>query len=68
MIELNEGMSPDELRAARATLGLTQSEMADKLHVHERTYREWELTLGASPVVATVIMLMLDTKRNEQTP
>lgn len=33
----------DEVRAARAALGLTQNQAAALVHVDERTWRKWEL-------------------------
>jgi DNA-binding transcriptional regulator YiaG len=35
-------MTPDELRAIRAELEVSQREMADKLGVDLRTYQRWE--------------------------
>lgn len=35
-------MTPDELRAARKQLGLTQAQLAAELGVHQSTYAKWE--------------------------
>lgn len=35
-------MTPDELKAARSMLGLTQPEFARVFHVSERAVRGWE--------------------------
>jgi len=35
-------MTPDTLRAVRARLGLTQTEVANELGVDLRTYQRWE--------------------------
>jgi putative transcriptional regulator len=35
-------MTPAEIRAFRQRLGLTQTQMAERLGVHLRTYQQWE--------------------------
>lgn len=43
-------MTPDEIRAARERLGLTQAEAAEKLGVAENTWARWERgELGIHP-------------------
>ena len=41
-------MTPAEALSARKTLGLSQSDMAERLHVCERQVRRWEK--GDTPV------------------
>ncbi len=43
-------MTPKQLQKIRTKLGLTQAEFADKVGVHERSWRKWEL--GERPVPA----------------
>ena len=45
-------MTPDELREARARLGLTQAQLAEWLAVGLRTVKGWES--GRSPVPKAV--------------
>lgn len=38
---MNEDMTPNELEDIRDGLGLTVSEIAQRIGVHERTYYKW---------------------------
>ncbi len=61
-------MEPDELRAIRAELGLTQTEMAKRLGVKLRGYQAWEADEGMSkraipgPAVLLARRLLADHK------
>lgn len=57
-------MTPEELTAARLTLGMNKAEMARTLLTPYRTYQDWEL--GARPIpgvvtVAAELLLQKDT-------
>jgi len=39
---MGESMTPEEIKAARASLGLSQKELGEALGVTERTIRRWE--------------------------
>ena len=49
-------MTPDNFRAARKSLGLTQPVMAEWLRKSPRTIKAWEA--GEVPVDETAILLM----------
>lgn len=53
-------MTPDEIKKARQSLGLTQSDMARAMGVHRVTYTKWERgesAITAAP--ATMIRMIL---------
>jgi len=61
-------MTPDEIRALRERLGLTQAEMGEKLGVHLRTYQQWEYG-RRRPGAATRKLLSIleaDAKKKER--
>jgi DNA-binding transcriptional regulator YiaG len=57
-------MSPDTLRAMRATLGLTQSALADYLSLSTRQIKRYES--GSTPIpgaLARLISILIDGKK-----
>ena len=48
-------MTPEELRAARAEMGLTQEEAANKYGAGLRSYKNWEL--GERTIPGPVVVL-----------
>ena len=68
-------MQPAELRAARASLGMTQSELAAALEVDLRTVQKWEGAERAIPGPARVALRFMlleppsaqSTKANHET-
>ena len=52
-------MQPSELRAIRATLGLSQAKLARLLGVATNTYCAWEQSRRAVPGLAVKILRML---------
>jgi DNA-binding transcriptional regulator YiaG len=48
-------MTPEELRAARKEMGLTQADAAMKYAVALRTYKNWELGEASIPGPAIVL-------------
>ena len=54
-------MKPDELKAARATFGLTIVDFANVLDVDESTVRRWERAIHPIPgPVATLVRLAVE--------
>ena len=57
-------MSPEELRAAREEMGLTQSEAAEKYELSLRGYKHYELGQRAIPgPVKVLTKILLDQHR-----
>jgi DNA-binding transcriptional regulator YiaG len=50
-------MTPDELKQARAALGMTQAQLAQELEVSEDAVRGWET--GRRPIRKTVATTVL---------
>jgi transcriptional regulator with XRE-family HTH domain len=61
-------MTPDQLRAAREELGLTQNEAAKKYELSLRGYKNYEL--GERPIPGPVKLLtqyfLIDHRKNSQ--
>lgn len=56
-------MTPDDIRAARERLGLTQAEAAEKLGVAENTWARWERgELGIHPARARELERLAKSK------
>ena len=49
-------MTPDDLRSARRTLGLTCQALAEALGVNERTIRRWEKGKCRIPGAALLVI------------
>lgn len=67
-------MTPDEFKAARRKLGLTQSQLGEILDTSPQTIRKWEMPDSAStrrsvnPVAAKVMQWMLAPGRPSEWP
>lgn len=56
-----EKMTPEQVKAARETLGLSLNQMAIRLGITERRYWDWENTRrGASAIGTRLILRMLE--------
>ena len=58
-------MSPQELRLARESLNLTQTELATKIGVSLRTLQEWEKTKIPETKVAQVVKVLSESGYEE---
>ncbi|USE39114.1 DNA-binding transcriptional regulator [Endozoicomonas sp. SCSIO W0465] len=59
-------MTVDELKAARATLGLTQNKMADVMRTGLRQYQKWENgEAPIRPIVALTAELLITVAGTE---
>ena len=58
-------MSPQELRLARESLNLTQTELATKIGVSLRTLQEWEKTKIPETKVAQVVKVLSESRYEE---
>jgi DNA-binding transcriptional regulator YiaG len=67
-------MRPDEFKAARRKLGLTQAELGAVLDTAPQTIRKWEMppenstARGVNPVAARVMRWLLDGFRPPEWP
>lgn len=64
-------MSPSEVRAARAALGMTQAQLAAALAVTVRAVRYWEKDATAKPckgLAAVALRLLLEKGRAPEKP
>lgn len=53
-------MTPKQLKAARASLGLTQNQLADKLNTSHRNIKNWEQGIHKIPApVAQLINIWI---------
>ena len=58
-------MSPQELRLARESLNLTQTELANRIGVSLRTLQEWEKTKIPETKVAQVVKVLSESGHEE---
>ena len=59
-------MTVDELKAARATLGLTQNKMANVMRTGLRQYQKWENgEAPIRPIVALTVELLITVAGTE---
>ncbi len=58
-------MKPQELKRARAALGLTQAGLAEKLGVTKNTVARWEIGARRIPELAARLIGRLDQDRKE---
>ena len=67
-------MTPDEFKAARKSLGLTQAQLGHVMDTSPQTIRRWEMPTdrstarGVNPVAARVMRWMLDGFRPPEIP
>lgn len=67
-------MTPEEFKAARRKLGLTQSELGRVLDTAPQTIRKWEMppenstARGVNPIAARVMRWLLDGFRPPEFP
>ena len=61
-------MTPKQLKAIRAKLGLSQAQLADKLGVHPRTMRRWELGEReiSGPVEHLIRIIAINMKKDAE--
>lgn len=52
-------MTSDELKSARSTIGLSQTDMARTLHTPLRTYQDWEAGVNRIPGIVEVAVTLL---------
>jgi len=55
-------VDPNQLKAARARLGLTQAELADALHVARETVARWEIGTHRIPESVALAVQTLKPK------
>jgi transcriptional regulator with XRE-family HTH domain len=58
-------MKPEELRAAREEMGLTQQEAADKYEISHRGYKNYELGLRPIPGPVKILTALLLEKHRK---
>lgn len=59
-------MSPQELRLARESLNLTQTELATKIGVSLRTLQEWEKTKIPETKIAQVVKVLSESRMDDK--
>ena len=59
-------MTPDQLKALRARLGLTQAELAEQIGVERNTVNRWEMgLLPIQTITALAVQHLLCLARNK---
>lgn len=74
MASTGTDMTPEEFKAARQRLGLTQAQLGHVLNTAPQTIRKWEMppqnstARGVNPIAARVMRWMLDGWRPPEFP
>jgi len=59
-------MTPDELKAIRARLGLTQAQLAEQLGVERNTVNRWEMGLLPIQKITELAVKYLVSKKRKK--